>query len=568
MKCTIIYAAPGSFLLSMLLVLSLSTASQGADERSEKKTEPLSAYPFAFRDAAEEAGLLPPLAGIRAHGAAWGDIDGNGWPDLYVANFHSRGQANMLVRNSDGKFLLDGQEHLRLSGMGSGALFVDLANSGRLDLYVSNCAHGKAGAQATPSALFRNDGGGRFTDVSGESNACPSGYAGRGVAALDFDGDGLLDLLTCEQYYSPEVKTGPALYRNRGNHRFENVALAAGLPAGLGGLGATAADLNNDGWPDVFLVSGAGDHRLLINDGRGKFREPPGVRAVFRWKDLDANDPPAGVCIADVNRDDLPDVVIGHHSQRPWVTPAPIRLYLHRGVKDGIPAFEEVTQAAGLRPLLMKAPHVEIQDFDNDGWPDIFASIVKFKDGKSYPLIYKNLGLENRMARFREDAWPINDFPTAEDKGVKRSGPLFDKILQEKKIIYFAAGPSGDYNRDGKLDLFLANWWMESPSLLLRNETPGGNWLQVQMQCTGGVNRMGIGSRIRVYRAGKLGEAPALLGSREISIGYGYCSGQEAFVHFGLGNQATVDVEVTLPHGKGRIVRKGVQASRRLTIEP
>src|SRR5262249_33867874 len=153
------------------------------------------------------------------------------------------------------------------------------------------------------------------------------------------------------------------------NYRFENVAKAAGLPVGLGGLGVAVADVNNDGWPDIFLTSGNGDHRLLLNDGKGGFREAPGTRDVFRWKSASPNDPPAGVCIADVNRDGLLDIVIGHHFKHPWQSPAPIRLYLNRGIKNGVPKFEDVTEAAGLKPLAMKAPHVEIQDFDNDGWP-------------------------------------------------------------------------------------------------------------------------------------------------------------------------------------------------------
>ena len=162
------------------------------------------------------------------------------------------------------------------------------------------------------------------------------------MTALDFDGDGLLNLLTCEQYYSSNVQTGPALYHNKGNLRFENVAEAAGLPVGLGGLGVAAADVNNDGWPDICLTHGGGEHRLLLNDGKGKFREAPGSREVFRWKMASASDTPAGVCIADVNRDGLPDIVIGHHFKRPWTTPAPIRLYLNRGIQDGVPKFEDI----------------------------------------------------------------------------------------------------------------------------------------------------------------------------------------------------------------------------------
>ncbi len=524
--------------------------------------------PFVFKDVGDEVGAFPHVAGIRGHAAAWGDADGNGWPDLFVGTFHNAGsKAGVFLRNEKGKFRPDPQEHLRTSGIGSGALFADLTNSGRLDLYVSHCVHGAAGVAAAPSVLFRNDGKGQFTDVSKGSGACPPGYSGRGLTALDFDGDGLLDLLTCEQYYSSKVKTGPALYRNKGAYRFENVSEAAGLPVGLGGLGVAAADVDSDGWPDVFLTSGTGEHRLLLNDGQGQFREAPGTREVFRWKIAREDDTPAGVTIADVNRDGLPDIVIGHHFKSPWTTPAPIRLYLNRGIKDGVPTFEDVTEASGLKPLEMKAPHVEIQDFGNDGWPDIYVSIVKFQDGKPCPLIYKGIGVKGGIPRFREDAWTVNDFPTAEDKAFNRSGPLFDKILKEKKIIYMAAGPSADFDRDGKLDLFLANWWVESRSLLLRNETPGGHWLDVRVEGKEGVNRLGVGARVNIFPASKLGEASALLGSREIGIGYGYCSGQEAVAHFGLGKEAAVDLEVILPHGKGKVMKRGVKANQRFTVK-
>lgn len=520
-------------------------------------------YPFAFKDVGDEAGVFPHVAGIRGHGVAWGDADGDGFPDLFVTTFHNSGsKPGVFLRNVKGKFSPHPQESLSTSGIGSGALFADLNNTGRLDLYVSHCANGKDGVAAAPSLLFRNDGAGKFTDVSKDSGACPPGYLGRGLCVLDFDGDGLLDLLTCEQYYSPKVKTGPALYRNKGNHRFENVSEAAGLPVGLGGLGVAAADFNGDGWPDIFLTHGGGEHRLLLNDGKGTFREAPGAREVFQWKLSSPEDVPAGVCVADVNRDGLPDIVIGNHFKSPWTAPAPVRLYLNRGVKDGVPAFEDVSEKCGLTPLAMKAPHVELQDFDNDGWPDLYISIVKFKDGKPCPVIFKNLGVTDGLPRFRDDAWAVNDFPTAEDKALRRSGPFFDKVLKEKKIIYMAAAPSADFDRDGKLDLFLANWWVESRSLLLKNETAGGNWLDVRVEGGDGVNRMGVGARVTVRPAGK---ADAL-GVREIAVGYGYCSGQEAVAHFGLGKEATVDVEVILPHEKGTITRKGVTANQALTV--
>src|SRR5688500_15574034 len=101
--------------------------------------------------------------------------------------------------------------------------------------------------------------------------------------------------------------------------------------------------------------------------------------------------------------------------------------------------------------------------------------------------------------------------------------------------------------------------------MLVHNETKAGNWLQVQIKGSQGVNSMGIGSRIKIYRAGELGDAKALLGCQDMSAGYGYASGQPAIAHFGLGKEALVDMEITLPHGKGKLYRKNVKANQRIT---
>jgi hypothetical protein len=553
--------------LLMTFVVTARSA-DGADTGPAQATK----TQFTFRDTGEAAGIFPHAAGMRGHGVAWGDVDGDGWPDLFVTSFANAGsKPSVFLRNEKGKFRLDDQPQLRTVGSGSGALFADLTNSGRLDLYVSNCVHGSGKANqdpsfSAPSALFRNDGNGKFSDVSQQSGACPPGYAGRGLAALDFDGDGLVDLATCERYYG-SVQTGPCLYHNKGNLQFENVAQAVGLPAAMSGLGVAAADVNADGWPDLFLTGGSGDHRLYLNDGQGKFREAPGSREVFQWKNASDDNTPAGVSIADVNGDGLPDIVIGHHFKRPWVTPAPVRLYLNQGVKEGNPTYRDVTESAGLMPLAMKAPHVEIQDFDNDGLPDLYVSVVKFSGGQPYPVIYKNLGVKDGLPRFSEDVWGVNDFPTAEDRSIKGgAGGFGGEKKWEKRITYSAAAPSCDYDRDGRLDLFLADWWIENKSMLLRNETKSGNWLDVQVEGANGVNRMGVGAKVRVYAAGKRTKE-GLLGEREIAAGYGYCAGQEAEAHFGLGNVETVDLQIVLPHGKGQLVQVGVKANQRLTVK-
>lgn len=549
-------------LLAFTVLLARTVSTFGETPKS-------SAHAFVFKETTQETGLAPAVGGTRGHAAAWGDVDGSGYPSLFVGTFHEEGSVpSLFFRNNKGHFDASDKDMLHLSSCASGGIFVDLTNNGHLDLYVSNNAHGKDGdgPKGAPSALFRNDGKGKFTDVSKDSGACPPGVLGRTVAAIDYDGDGLLDLVVTDFYYSPKSEKGLLLLHNKGDYHFEDVTASVGLPLGASTAGVAVADFNGDSWPDLILVGATGNNRIYLNDGHGKFKEAEGVREVLAWKNLPSTDFPTGVCVADINRDGLPDVVIGSHFKAPWKKPVSLRVYLNKGLKGGSPTFEEITAAAGFAPLTMKSPQVEIQDFDNDGWPDIFTSIVKF-DGKTpYPLIYKNLGVKNGIPQFHEDAWSVNDWPTAADTPKGGTKEFYQRMIDGHKILYSAAAPTADYDRDGKIDIFFANWWLEYPSPLLHNETPGGNWLEIQVQGSGKVNRMGIGSVVNLYRPGKVGDKASLLGTREIAIGYGWCSGQEAVAHFGLGKEAQADVEVILPHGNGKVVKQGVKAGQRLTI--
>jgi hypothetical protein len=133
-------------------------------------------------------------------------------------------------------------------------------------------------------------------------------------------------------------------------------------------------------------------------------------------------------------------------------------------------------------------------------------------------------------------------------------------------MVYFPAGPAGDYDADGRLDLFLVNWFAGNHSRLLHNESaPINHWLDVRVAGKR-MNRMGIGAQIAVYRTGAMDDASNLLGFQEISTGFGYASGQPAVAHFGLGNERRVDLLITLPD-RTEIRQTDVPADRVLVVK-
>lgn len=557
---------------------------------------PLPSMPaFRFRDVAEERGLFPTLDGIQGHAAGWGDVDGDGAIDLYVGTFfESNGKRNLLLRGGSDRFQVDPQPATSLATRASAALFADWDNDGDLDLYVSSMPRPKSGLVGC--RLLENTGGGQFRDISDSSGACPAEFGGRSATTADFDGDGWLDLVVGEDPlpgYNGSPTKSSRLFRNLGGLKFVDASRESGIPEQTPGLGVAAGDLNGDGWPDLFLASHLGGNRLLINDGRGRFVEPEGSRETFHWADAGGDNMVCGVAMGDVNRDGMTDIVLGQHFKTPWVKPVANRLYLNRGPRGGSPRFEDVTVAAGLDPLPLKGPHVEIQDFDNDGWPDLSVSIVKFAGGNTYPYIFRHLGggmpLAGAIPKFKLVGPEANDFPTDADRQIKQSGAFFKKMIADGKVIYMAPGPTADFDNDGRLDMFLPSWWPERRSLLLRNETTAGHWLQVSGSPVGAagvtaktadatatespaaarrVNRQRIGTRIELYAPGRMGDPTAMLGCRELSVGFGYASAQPAIAHFGLGTQTTVDVRFVAPHGGPVRELRDVRADQRIAVLP
>jgi len=239
-------------------------------------------------------------------GAGWGmgcsaaDFDGDGFEDLYVTNYGP----NILYRNrGDGTFVDVSQlSRTNYSGWSTGSAWFDYNNDGRLDLYVVNyvtpasvnasrgktCHYlafevmcGPKGLEPQGDRFYRNEGNGTFTDVTVEAGFDVPPQFGLGVATLDYDNDGKLDLFVANDS-SPNF-----LFHNEGNAKFKEVGLQASIALNGDGvtqacMGVDVADVDNDGWLDLFVTNFSQDTNTLYkNLGRGLFTDAT-MEAGFR----------------------------------------------------------------------------------------------------------------------------------------------------------------------------------------------------------------------------------------------------------------------------------------------
>lgn len=526
-----------------------------------------------FSDVSSEAGLAAALRGVYVHGTAWGDFDNDGWLDLFVGNFADRsplyGMAeaprNMLFRqNAPGHFERFPCPAVETANRCSGAVFVDLDNDGDLDLYVTSNTLAvptkegpKRAPQLVPSSMFRNDGAGRFLDVSEASGACPASLLrARDIGVFDYDADGLLDLLVMQDIgVAPnDQATVTHFFRNLGGLKFQNVAEEIGLPGGLWGCGIAVADLNADRRPDFYVCGG---NRLFLSQSAGKYREAVELKSVFQAPEKDL-DWVTGANFGDLDLDGDLDLATGRHH---YHGPSRIHVFLNDGLRNKMPRFREVTSELGLTSLPQKAPHPEIQDFNNDGDPDLYWSAWFAEGERREPFLCRGMGVQGGLPRFLVPSTAGIDLVLREDK-VQNVAPA-----SGRGMVYYVNSPAVDYDRDGDLDL-LVGIWPEEPSRLMRNDTQGGNWLEVQVVGRK-MNRMGLGARVAVYPPGMAGEPARLAGLQEITLNGGYACSRAAIAHCGLGELETCDVvvEFPLPAKAAPVILREVKVNQMLTVK-
>jgi hypothetical protein len=488
-----------------------------------------------FEDVTSSSGLRDLLSDSYIHTSSWGDADGDGWLDLFVGTFVGssfpdsgdpapKPDPDRLMMLKNGVFQDSGQSSIAISGRGAGSVFADLDNDGDLDLYISN---NRKSAADEPSRILRNDKG-VFTDVTQGSGIDAQALDGRQAGVFDYNNDGLLDLFVLGGFHVP----GPTvLLKNKGSFKFENVTAAAGLPTDVHGLGLAIGDVTGNGWPDIFVAGGASrtdqHNYMFIARGDGTYRRLGGN--TFDWNPItqQSEDWVGGAAFADLNRDGRLDLLVGQHFESAETSGASLRVYLNQGLQGTDPVFSDITSPAGLPKIFTKAPQVEIQDFDNDGWPDLYASVRIDSAGGVEPLIFRHKG--------------------------NTGNPTFSSPNMVNPY-YYPGGPVADFNNDGKMDVLLPR----VDTRLLQNTGAPGNWLKVKVDTKAGENRFGIGAKIKIYRAGTTN----LLGYREISASTGFSSSQAATAHFGLGGENFVDVVVQMPFGVPEYRRNSVPANR------
>jgi enediyne biosynthesis protein E4 len=502
------------FLRLMAGTAALSGASRiagGAGSPSYPFTEiPASASGITWTHSSGHSAekYLPESTGA---GCAFLDFDNDGWMDIYLVNsgpcdFYTPPHPlrNALYRNNrDGTFTdVTEKAGVAAGGYGMGAAVGDYNADGFPDLYVT---------QYGRSILYRNNGDGTFTDVTAKAGVAAPGWASSAVW-FDYDNDGRLDLFVCRfvefsktihhkcgdpsnpalagqaEYCYPKIYAPmPSwLFHNNGDGTFTDVSQECGIADNPGkSWGVVATDINNDGWMDLFVANDTVANFLFVNR-KGKRFEEIGFTAGVAFGEQGKARSGMGVDSADFNQDGWMDL---------FVTNMDHELYaLYQNRRDE--TFDDKTAATGVAKVtqLMSGWGVKFFDYDNDGNLDLFIANGHPDDliDKIYPNVFYReplLLLQNTGAGFK------NISPD--------SGPAFARPMAGRGLAL------GDFNNDGAVDVLVSN--NDEPPLLLRNEAGRENhWLGVRLVGKK-ANIDAIGARI-TYQSGDLRRTAAKVG--------------------------------------------------------
>jgi len=535
-----------------LAILLLTEAPRGADRVIRLTDVAAAAGVDVLNIAGSPAKDL--VTDANGNGAAWFDFDRDGDLDLLIVNgsrFEQLKQGGdpmaVLYRNDGGgKFTnVTHASGLDRRGWGTGVCVADYDNDGFEDVYITAIG---------PNVLWHNDGDGTFTDVTAAARVGDPRWS-TGCAFGDYDRDGLVDLYVAN-YVRFDARTGPpsrasgacrylnittfcgprplegeadVLYRNTGNGRFADVSRAAGVvDPGYYGFGVLFTDLDDDGWPDIFVANDSVPNLFFRNLGNGKFTEQ-GVLSGLAVSGNGREQAGMGVDAGDLDGDGRIDLVKTNFAQD----------YTTIFNNEGNGLFRDVSSRSGVLATL--GPHmgwgVGLVDIDNDGLLDLFVA-----NGHVYPDVIK----------------------TGTSTYAQKSDLFMNTGQGRLRLVTGAAGGGlaiekssrgaafGDYDNDGDVDVLVVN--MDDRPTLLRNDSDGGHWITLRLV---GVrsNRDGIGAKVTAQAGGR----------RQVAMvhsGGSYVSHNDMRVHFGLGATATVD-QITIRWPSGQVdTLSGLAADR------
>jgi hypothetical protein len=470
-------------------------------------------------------------------GVAVLDVDGDGWPDLLFINSrpfgpHAKKSTCALYRNNhNGTFTdITAGSGLDVEMFGMGVAVADYDNDGRDDVYIT---------AIDGDHLFHNEGNGKFRDVTKESGIRNANF-GTSAVWFDYDRDGKPDLfvanyvqwtekgdLWCsmdgstKSYCTPESYKGTSskLYHNLGNGRFEDVTEKAGLGDNASkSLGVAVFDMDNDGWPDLFIANDTQPNKLYRNNHNGTFSDV-GVSAGVAFGEDGVARGAMGADAADYDRSGRFDLLVGNFSNQ--------MLGLYHNEGTGLFVDEAPRSAVGRASLLSLTFGTFFFDYDLDGYPDIFAA-----NGH----IDEEIGRVQPKIQFREPPLLFHDLGHGRfEDASKAVGPDLQRPVVARGAAYL------DYDHDGDLDIVVTT--NNGPAYLFRND--GGNrnhWLTLKLVGTKS-NRSALGAVVHVESAsgGQM---------QEVHSGSSYCSQSDLALTFGLGqDDVAKSVVVYWPSG-------------------
>ncbi len=455
-------------------------------------------------------------SGGYGFGCAWGDYNNDGFIDLFVCN---QTAPDFLYRNNgDGTFTRITSVPPVNSGIwATGAAWGDYDNDGNLDIFVVGPV---GGGTLGRNRLYHNTGNGTFTKITTGSLVTQLLYSHAGVWA-DFDNDGLIDLFVVN-FTPPDsglVAPDNYRYRNTGDGSFDRVSFGIKSLTNGDSWNVAAADLNNDGWIDLFVPQGGTrtpqktQNSLLYTNNQDGFFTLLTNSVVFTNK---ANS--AACAWGDYDNDGFVDLFVSNwYGQNNF-------LYHNNG--DG--TFTSITNSSVTLDGGTSAG-CAWGDYDNDGWLDLFVANL----GPVDPITRDSIAPENNFLYHNNGDGTFTKVTTG--------SPVND-------LGYSTGCAWGDYDNDGFPDLFVSNGWITQSenNFLYRNNGNSNNWITFKLVGTVS-NRAAIGAKVRVKAT--IG-GNSIWQMREISGGSGYGSQNDMRPSFGLGDATNVDlVQIEWPSG-------------------